>query len=127
MVLAIFTFGCMAFFFWYWSGLHFELDSTVFNNIATPIAAMVSICLFVWISWKQLRMIENQNIKSNFEKKYELVLKKSETPMTPLPHKTSVSYTDERPRDLPFVTVSKRGIESLCREVLRTVQGIGRR
>ncbi len=45
---------------------------------------------------------------------------------TPLPHKISVSYTDERPRDLPFVTVSKRGIESLCREVLRTVEGMGR-
>ena len=46
---------------------------------------------------------------------------------TPLPHKTSVSYTDERPRDLPFVTVSKRRIESLRREVLRTVEGMGRR
>lgn len=40
---------------------------------------------------------------------------------TPLPHKVSVSYTDERPRELPFVTVSRRGVEALCQELTRLV------
>lgn len=43
---------------------------------------------------------------------------------TPLPHKVSVSYTDERPADLPMITVSRRGLEALCRELLRTVEGM---
>ena len=43
---------------------------------------------------------------------------------TPLPHKVSVSYTDERPRDLPTVTVGRRGIEALCNAVRQTVEGM---
>jgi hypothetical protein len=40
---------------------------------------------------------------------------------TPLPHKVSTSYTDERPADLPMITVARRGVEALCREVVRNL------
>lgn len=45
---------------------------------------------------------------------------------TPLPHKVSVSYTDERPPGLPWVTVARRGIAALCSEVRRSLEGGGR-
>lgn len=40
---------------------------------------------------------------------------------TPLPHKVSVSYTDERPPELPMITVARRGIAALCNEVRASV------
>lgn len=42
---------------------------------------------------------------------------------TPLPHKVSNAYTSERPRDLPVITVARRGIEALCREIQRSMEG----
>jgi hypothetical protein len=40
---------------------------------------------------------------------------------TPLPHKVSTSYTDERPPDLPMITVPRRGVEALCNEVVKSL------
>ena len=42
---------------------------------------------------------------------------------TPLPHKVSVSFTDERPTTLPMITVARRGIAALCREAAIAVSG----
>lgn len=42
---------------------------------------------------------------------------------SPLPHKVSVSYTDECPASLPHATVARRGIEALCSEVTACVSG----
>lgn len=38
---------------------------------------------------------------------------------TPLPHKVSECYTDERPLSLPMITVARRGIVALCDEIAR--------
>jgi len=49
---------------------------------------------------------------------------------TPLPHKVSVSYTDERPTSLHSITVRRRSIEALCTEVTQSLsrrQGAGAR
>ena len=40
---------------------------------------------------------------------------------TPLPHRVSTPYTDERPTTLPTITVARRGIEALCDEVTRSL------
>lgn len=40
---------------------------------------------------------------------------------TPLPHRVSTPYTDERPTTLPMITVARRGIEALCDEVTRSL------
>ncbi len=45
---------------------------------------------------------------------------------TPLPHSVSTPYTDERPTDLPMITVARRSTEALCTEVTRNLSG-GRR
>ncbi|MBI5949359.1 MAG: hypothetical protein HY875_14570 [Chloroflexi bacterium] len=42
---------------------------------------------------------------------------------SPLPHKVSVSYTDECPPSVAKVTVRRRGIEALCGEVTASVSG----
>lgn len=42
---------------------------------------------------------------------------------TPLAHKVSVSYTDERPPEVPMITVARRSIEALCREAAVAVSG----
>jgi hypothetical protein len=42
---------------------------------------------------------------------------------TPLPHAVSNGYTSERPHDLPLITVARRGIEALCREIQRSLEG----
>ncbi|MCC7363069.1 MAG: hypothetical protein IT303_01760 [Dehalococcoidia bacterium] len=41
---------------------------------------------------------------------------------TPLPHRVSVSYTDERPPRLWSLTVARRGVEALCTEVVRHLE-----
>lgn len=38
---------------------------------------------------------------------------------SPLPHAVSNAYTVDRPRDLKMITVVRRGVEALCREVVR--------
>ena len=43
---------------------------------------------------------------------------------TPLHHKVSVAYTGQAPAGLPVVIVARRGVESLCREI---VEQVGRR
>lgn len=40
---------------------------------------------------------------------------------TPLPHKVSRLYTDDPPAHLRVVKFARRGIEALCREVLRSL------
>jgi hypothetical protein len=40
---------------------------------------------------------------------------------TPLPHKVSRLYTDDPPEHLRVVKFARRGIEALCREVLRSL------
>ena len=40
---------------------------------------------------------------------------------SPLPHAVSNTYTVERPRELKAITVSRRGVEALCREIIRAV------
>ena len=45
---------------------------------------------------------------------------------TPLPHRVSQNYTEQRPRDLPLITVARRGVEALCQEVTRFAAGRGR-
>ncbi len=40
---------------------------------------------------------------------------------SPLPHAVSNTYTVERPRDLKMITVSRRGVEAVCREIVRAV------
>lgn len=40
---------------------------------------------------------------------------------SPLPHAVSNTYTAERPRDLKMITVSRRGVEAICREIQRAV------
>ncbi|MGI8927416.1 MAG: hypothetical protein ACR2HN_12340 [Tepidiformaceae bacterium] len=45
---------------------------------------------------------------------------------TPLPHKVSVSYADERPPSLRHVTVARRGLEALCMEVTTLATGRAR-
>lgn len=40
---------------------------------------------------------------------------------TPLPHKVSVSYTDECPADVRMITVARRGVEALCGEVTKSL------
>ncbi len=42
---------------------------------------------------------------------------------TQLPHSVSQAYTSQRPRSLPLVTVSRRGVEAFCAEVTRFAQG----
>ena len=39
---------------------------------------------------------------------------------TPLPHKVSKLYTDDPPAHLRVVPLAKRGVEALCREVIRS-------
>lgn len=39
---------------------------------------------------------------------------------TPLPHKVSKLYTDDPPPRLRVVPLAKRGVEALCREVIRS-------
>lgn len=46
---------------------------------------------------------------------------------TQLPHRVSQSFTEQRPRDLPLITVARRGVEALCQEVTRFAQGLRRR
>ncbi|MFN2432991.1 MAG: hypothetical protein ABR599_09325 [Gemmatimonadota bacterium] len=41
---------------------------------------------------------------------------------TALPHKVSRLYTDDPPRGLPVVPLARRGVEALCREVLRSLE-----
>lgn len=38
---------------------------------------------------------------------------------SPLPHAISNAYTVDRPRDLKMITVARRGVEALCREVAK--------
>ncbi len=38
---------------------------------------------------------------------------------SPLPHAISNAYTDDRTRGLKMITVVRRGVEALCREVVR--------
>ena len=45
---------------------------------------------------------------------------------TQLPHRVSQAYTEQRPRDLPLITVARRGVEALCQEVTRFAAGRGR-
>lgn len=45
---------------------------------------------------------------------------------TQLPHRVSQAYTEQRPRDLPLITVARRGVEALCQEVTRFAAGPGR-
>ncbi len=45
---------------------------------------------------------------------------------TALPHRVSQAYTEQRPRDLPLITVARRGVEALCQEVTRFAVGRGR-
>ncbi len=40
---------------------------------------------------------------------------------TPLPHKVSVSYTDECPPDVRMITVARRSVEALCGEVTKSL------
>jgi len=42
---------------------------------------------------------------------------------TPLPHKVSRPYTDRAPARLKVITVARRGVESVCRELVRSVRG----
>ena len=42
---------------------------------------------------------------------------------TQLPHRVSQSFTEGRPRDLPLITVARRGVESFCLEVARFARG----
>jgi hypothetical protein len=42
---------------------------------------------------------------------------------TQLPHSVSQAYTLQRPRGLPLVTVSRRGVEAFCTEVTTFAQG----
>lgn len=42
---------------------------------------------------------------------------------TQLPHRVSQSYTENRPRDLPQITVARRGVEALCQEVAKFASG----
>lgn len=42
---------------------------------------------------------------------------------TQLPHRVSQSYTENRPRDLPQITVARRGVEALCTEIARFATG----
>ena len=44
---------------------------------------------------------------------------------TPLPHRVSTPYTDERPTTLPMITVARRGIEALCDEVTKSLSKPG--
>lgn len=49
---------------------HLTFDSTNFNNIITPIATIISVGLFVWISIRQDRWVRRQNNKSHIEKSF---------------------------------------------------------
>ena len=42
---------------------------------------------------------------------------------TQLPHRVSQAFTEGRPRELPLITVAKRGVESFCLEVARFARG----
>ena len=42
---------------------------------------------------------------------------------TQLPHRVSQSYTENRSRDLPQITVARRGVEALCTEIARFATG----
>lgn len=80
LVLVVVVFGFAAFFFWFWSGLNYRFDSSVFNNIATPIAAILSVLLFGFLSFRQIKMmqfqneiIQSQNLKPHFDKEIESI------------------------------------------------------
>ncbi|MBI2766476.1 MAG: hypothetical protein HYX53_11280 [Chloroflexi bacterium] len=46
---------------------------------------------------------------------------------TPLPHKVSVSYTQDRPAGLRMITVARRSISALCDAIAKAAaQGMGR-
>jgi len=49
----------LQYYFWNWSAENF-------NNIVTPIATVISVALFVWLTWRQSRIIESQNTKPYF-------------------------------------------------------------
>lgn len=42
---------------------------------------------------------------------------------TALPHRVSQAYTEQRPRDLPQVTLARRSVEALCMEITRFASG----
>ena len=41
---------------------------------------------------------------------------------TPLPHRVSTPYTDRAPARLRVITVARRGVESVCQELVRSVR-----
>jgi hypothetical protein len=61
-----------------WLGYDFPIEfsvtgTTIFNNIVTPIAAIVSAWLFVGLTRRQQRLAESQNIRTHFEREFDRI------------------------------------------------------
>lgn len=66
---------------------HLTFDATNFNNILTPIATIISMGLFVWISLRQDKWVRRQNNKTHIERSFITALERLKEDFThyPLP------------------------------------------
>ncbi|WP_254086813.1 hypothetical protein [Dawidia cretensis] len=64
--------------FWFWKELHLKFDSSNFNNIVTPIAAILSVWLFSYLAVKQYRLQLSSNLKQNLDREFDDLYKKME-------------------------------------------------
>ncbi len=62
--------------FWFWRDLHLVFDASNFNNIVTPIAAILSVFLFTYLAYKQYQLQLSSNLKQNFDREFDDLYKK---------------------------------------------------
>lgn len=65
---------------WYWNRANLAFDSQVFNNLISPLAAIIALPIYSWALYttiRQNKIILSQNIKPHFEREIDQLIVKA--------------------------------------------------